>query len=447
MFFKNFSLATVLLFLHFSFLSAQMKPMGLESLNVKSISVSQASAYPAQILVAATADSGVYFYYLGMYCGWQNIGLAGHDIGDIFVQVNGTGPMDYYKIYAGMRAGETDSSLIYTYLLDQDSTWNHADSGLSPTSYSWVADMDGKDYSGHEQPTPVYSAVDGLLYRFTGQWGQIPFEGPFTEFVRVFNDGLVWTGGSGMTMSPVLFKSTDGGQLWEQMDDSLCTFGCDNSCLSLDVVSQHPDTVFLGMGEHVLKSVDGGEHWQETGLKDIEAGFNGIAVNPLNKEHIITYSRAETSVVYESFDGGDSWITVPNPLPSFKINEMTSAVYEQEFVTFFASSCGIFSYTKTPDGLNFHDSSIPAIVSLEQNFPNPFNSNTLLRYHLKSQGHVRMALYNVLGQELQILVNKNQTAGDYQFSLDTSSLSSGVYYYQISVDQDHIQTKKMLLVR
>jgi len=445
---KKLVLPATFLFLNLLLLNAQIKPMGLEPLNVRSISLSQSTAYPSQILVASTVDSGVYYYYLGMDCGWQNIGLAEYDIQDIFVQVNGAGPMDFYKIYAGMRAGKTDSSLIYTYSLDQDSTWNQNDSGLSPTSYSWVADMDGQDYSGHEQPTPVYAAVDGLLFRLSGQWEQIPFEGPFTEFVRVINDSTVWAGGSGMTMSPVLFKSTDGGLQWQMMDDSLCTFGCDNSCLSLATVTDRPDTVYLGMGEHVLKSEDGGAHWQETGLKDIQAGFNGIAVNPLDTEHIITYSRAETSVVYESFNGGDTWKMVPNPVPSFKIYKMSSGIYCQEFVTFFAPSTGVYSYIDTPDGIMSNKiPCAPAIASLQQNYPNPFNSSTMLSYRLLGPAHVQLTVFDALGKKVLNLVDEKQEAGVHPFHLDVASLSSGIYYYRLSVDHCYIQTKKMLLLR
>lgn len=440
----------ILIFIIFSFslLHAQIKPMGLQSLYVKSISLAQATAYPSKILVAATPDSGVLYYQLGMDCGWQNIGLEGLAINDIYVQVNGTGPSDYYKVYAGMRPSSVDSTLIYAKIIGTDSAWTAADSGLKHQNLYSVDDMDGLDYSGHEPPTPLYAVIDGYLYRSTTSWQQIPFERLFAEFVNVVNDSMIWTGGSGVTMSPILFKSENAGADWIDMGSDLCDFGCDNSCFSLAAFPDQADTVYLGMGEHILKSTESGNNWQSTGLKNIQAGFYGVAVNPLNSQHIVTYSHAETSFVYQSFDGGQTFEMIANPMPSFKISEMSSGIFEQEFVVFFATTNGVYSYSSTPQALNQESvSGDPVAASLMQNYPNPFNNSTVLSYRLLGAGHVQIELYNMLGQKTQMLIDKKQTAGHYQFLWDASHLSSGVYYCRISFNQRYIQTRKMLLLR
>jgi len=91
-------------------------------------------------------------------------------------------------------------------------------------------------------------------------------------------------------------------------------------------------------------------------------------------------------------------------------------------------------------------SAIPTQFSLDQNFPNPFNPSTTIRYSLPAAGKVQMKVYNVLGQEVNTLVNAQQQAGIYEVTFDASRLASGVYFYRISSDK-FTQVKKMMLIK
>lgn len=84
--------------------------------------------------------------------------------------------------------------------------------------------------------------------------------------------------------------------------------------------------------------------------------------------------------------------------------------------------------------------------NLEQNYPNPFNPVTTIQYNIPKEGFVQIKIFNILGQEVKTLVNMNQTAGNYKVIFDASSLSSGVYLYQINVN-DYQMTKKMILMK
>ena len=83
---------------------------------------------------------------------------------------------------------------------------------------------------------------------------------------------------------------------------------------------------------------------------------------------------------------------------------------------------------------------------LEQNYPNPFNSNTLINYSINQSGNINLSVYNILGQRLSVLVDQFQAAGSYKINFKGSILSSGIYFYQLNTG-DHIDTKKMLLVK
>ncbi|MBV6513400.1 MAG: hypothetical protein FMNOHCHN_02931 [Ignavibacteriaceae bacterium] len=84
--------------------------------------------------------------------------------------------------------------------------------------------------------------------------------------------------------------------------------------------------------------------------------------------------------------------------------------------------------------------------TLHQNYPNPFNPATTISYSLKSAGHVKINIYNALGQLVKTLVDFEQTPGDYKVIFDASKLASGLYMYQMTVD-NFVSTKKMILIK
>lgn len=91
---------------------------------------------------------------------------------------------------------------------------------------------------------------------------------------------------------------------------------------------------------------------------------------------------------------------------------------------------------------------------LLQNFPNPFNSNTIISYSVPYKSNVQVKVYNLLGQLIQSLVNEEKTVGTYEVIFDASSVASGIYFYQLtatdpltSSGQILIQIKKMILLK
>ena len=85
--------------------------------------------------------------------------------------------------------------------------------------------------------------------------------------------------------------------------------------------------------------------------------------------------------------------------------------------------------------------------SLYQNYPNPFNPVTKITYSIQKSDIVNLNVYDILGREIQIIVNKLQKANTYSVNFDASNLSSGIYFYRLQVGNDFKETKKMLLLR
>ena len=86
----------------------------------------------------------------------------------------------------------------------------------------------------------------------------------------------------------------------------------------------------------------------------------------------------------------------------------------------------------------------PREFTLEQNFPNPFNPTTDLRFSIADSRFVSLKVYDVLGQEVATLVNNTLPAGSYDITFNARFLSSGVYFYRLSAGGT-VQTKKMIL--
>lgn len=83
---------------------------------------------------------------------------------------------------------------------------------------------------------------------------------------------------------------------------------------------------------------------------------------------------------------------------------------------------------------------------LSQNYPNPFNPATTITFALPTDARVTVAVYNVLGEQVAMLLNERKTAGEYQVKWDATGFSSGVYFYSIQTEGFH-QTKKMVLMK
>jgi hypothetical protein len=89
---------------------------------------------------------------------------------------------------------------------------------------------------------------------------------------------------------------------------------------------------------------------------------------------------------------------------------------------------------------------IPTVYALEQNYPNPFNPSTSIRYTIAEDGFVKLAVYNLLGEEVSILVNTTQKEGRYEVAFNASKLSSGVYVYRIE-SANFTASKKLILMK
>jgi len=92
------------------------------------------------------------------------------------------------------------------------------------------------------------------------------------------------------------------------------------------------------------------------------------------------------------------------------------------------------------------DVELPLQYALEQNYPNPFNPSTKISYSIPEDGFVKLAVYNLLGEEVATIVNSFQKADRYEINFDARDLSSGVYVYKIEA-ANYTASKKLVLMK
>jgi hypothetical protein len=92
------------------------------------------------------------------------------------------------------------------------------------------------------------------------------------------------------------------------------------------------------------------------------------------------------------------------------------------------------------------DAEGPTKVSLGANYPNPFNPSTQIQFNLPADGPVRLAVYNLLGQRVRLLVDStNLNAGTHQVTFEASDLASGTYLYRLETPQQTISRRMVLM--
>jgi hypothetical protein len=88
----------------------------------------------------------------------------------------------------------------------------------------------------------------------------------------------------------------------------------------------------------------------------------------------------------------------------------------------------------------------PSTYVLNQNYPNPFNPTTTIQYYIPQLSWVKLAVYNLIGQEVQILVDEEKAAGSYEIDFNASNLTSGIYFYKLQ-SVNFVETRKMVLLK
>lgn len=204
--------------------------------------------------------------------------------------------------------------------------------------------------------------------------------------------------------------------------------------------------------------------------------YSGLQLDTVNSNNYSGDGSYNYNDIYSQYsdDGGATWSAPRNLTNTAAADEIYPSISQREntntaiTITYQLSECpGSTSFTNTttpickvyqilrkynPEtgaiiGIQNISSEIPKGFSLEQNFPNPFNPETKIRFELPKSESVTLKVYNSLGQQVAILANNEfTTAGYKEVTFNGANFPSGIYFYSISAGE-YSQTKKMILVK
>ena len=137
-----------------------------------------------------------------------------------------------------------------------------------------------------------------------------------------------------------------------------------------------------------------------------------------------------------------------SPLPATKFNSVCFAINNSAITAIHLEAVEV-TKTEQPIVLDIATeptSGLPTVYSLSQNYPNPFNPSTTIKFGLPQNSKVKLVVYNVLGQIVAKVAEKDMNAGYHTVTFNASKFSTGVYFYRLEAG-DFVQVKKMMLLK
>lgn len=246
-----------------------------------------------------------------------------------------------------------------------------------------------------------------------------------------------------------IYLSKDEGTTWTDISNNL-PFR-DVILIALGKIESVDTTLFTANGQNYLyRSTNNGANWTlidyNNGLTN--GGVQALAIFP--DEPDIIFAGTWGGGVFLSTDNGTSWTAVNTGLTNTSIKSLIITDDGAGGKYLFAGTIngGIWrrSLSEMVTSVQGLPGKFPAVFSLDQNYPNPFNPATTISYQLPVQCHTTLKVFDAVGREVAMLVNRIEEPGYQSVQFDASRLASGIYYYRLQAG-NYLETRKLLLVR
>jgi len=404
------------------------------------------------VLLATSADAQNY---------WQpTVGLAGRSVRSIAVGSN-------YSFAATLDSG------IYR-SIDGGQSWVQANTGITDLrTWSVVIDPNSTAiaYVG-TQASGVYRTTD-----YGGSWTQTAFNRHWVISITINDAGHIFIA----TADTGIHRSTDDGNTWQRVGDPF-EIGSDVYTLAINSLGH----IFAGTDARIFRSTDNGLSWirSDSGVVvtgviwslamnsagDVFAGDGGgffvgpgsvyrssnngnyWTQTPMTKRSVLSLAINSSGHIFAGTDSGVV-ISTNNGNSGTRINSgltvlrvYSIAIDSAGYAFAGTAGGGIFRSAQPTTLVRHSGNGVPTSYMLHQNYPNPFNPSTIISYDIPKRSHVKLVIYDILGRQVEELVDSEKTPGRYQATFDASGLPSGVYYYRLEAGS-FTETKKLILLR
>ncbi len=228
--------------------------------------------------------------------------------------------------------------------------------------------------------------------------------------------------------------STNDGESWLTQSS-----GTTNQLYSVNFIDATTGWAVGDIGT-ILHTTNGGESWlnQISGASDYL--YSVAFINASTGWAVGWYGT-----IFHTTNGGESWIIQPSGT-NYYLNSVTFTDANNGWIV---GGYGTILHTSTggttwaPDE---RTNNLPKGFSLENNYPNPFNSRTTLFFSLPRAGRAKLTVYDLLGRNVATVFDGYQPAGEQHIPFDAKSLASGIYLYRLH-SGSHSETRKFTVIR
>ncbi len=226
-----------------------------------------------------------------------------------------------------------------------------------------------------------------------------------------------------------IVRSTDYGKTWIRLDT------LQNRYSQILYADRHGD-LFMG-GDGVSRSSDGGYTWvqYQLGVGDATA----ITSNNIGE----LYIGFSDGTVYCSKDDGISWKVIGDSLIRYPIKELICDNLGYLYAA--TDGGGVYRSVRSTTSVKEISIDAPSFLSLDQIYPNPLQRNSTIQFSLPSSGNVTLKIYDVLGKEVETLVNEYREAGKYSVGWNVMNKPSGMYFCRLTMNNNSVTKTIMLL--
>jgi len=311
------------------------------------------------------------------------------------------------------------------YTADAGSTW--VDQNSTVSGYLWDIYFIDEDHGwiagGRPQGFPGPDPTRYILHTTNGggAWSTQLYEND--EFplhgIHFFDANIGYAVGE----AGVIFKTTDGGGTWIEQSS-----GTIRELSSVSAVT--PDTAWaVGVEGLALRTTNGGVTWDSLYLGTLHH-FSEIQFVGALTGWISGGDNTHATMLHTT-DGGDTWVMQNTSTKKYlygffflDANNGWAVGYDGTIIHTTTGGTGI---EETHD---FSDSQSEVI--LLQNSPNPFNRTTKIDFAIPQTAHVKLAVYDLIGQEVATLIDDELPTGEYSVDFDGQDLPNGVYFYRLN---------------
>ena len=259
-------------------------------------------------------------------------------------------------------------------------------------------------------------------------WESIGLESELDISLAINSRGYIFVG----TFRSGIFRSTDDGGRWEQINSGLTDYVINSIAINKMGI------LFAGSDNGVFRSNDNGETWQIV-FSDSEAVVVSSIVISSNNHICIGTDNG----FYYSENDGNSWIQANSGLTN---TDIRSLAIDVEGYIFAGTNGGVFRSVGSLLSLNHLTDNTVSTLALHHPFPNPFNPSTTIEFSIPQSGIVSLTVYDVLGREVETILNEYRNTGYHKLHWNASDVPSGIYFVRIQ-SGDFSLVRKAIVVR